>query len=78
GGLVVTSGYFWLKQKFDGIHTSLNEHDGFVERTSEDISEMRTDIAILLEKCERSHDDIASIKTAIDNINHILRELSKK
>ncbi|MEA3281687.1 MAG: hypothetical protein U9Q68_03870, partial [Euryarchaeota archaeon] len=59
GVLVVTLGYHWLKQEFDGIHTSLDEHDGFVERTSDDISEMRTDIAVLLERCGRSHDDIA-------------------
>jgi hypothetical protein len=78
GTIVVIVGYNWMKREFNGINCTISRHDGFVEQTSEDASTTKTDIAVLLEKCGRSQEDIEAIKTSVGDINHTLMEMAKK
>jgi len=78
GAIVVIVGYNWMKREFKDIHDTISKHDGFVEQTSNDVSMMKTDIAVLLEKCDRSQEDISLIKDAMNDIQHTLLVMSKK
>lgn len=78
GAIVVIVGYNWMKREFKDIHDTIQKHDGFVKQTSEDVSTMKTDIAVLLEKCGRSQEDISVIKDALNDIQHTLLIISKK
>jgi len=77
GTLIVAVGYKWMKREFEEIHETIAKHDGFVEKTSEDIGSINTSIAVLVEKCGRSQEDTADIKKSIDEIHQILRQMAK-
>lgn len=70
--------YRWLMREFKAIHVIIRNHDGFVETTSQDISMVKTDIAVLLEKCGGTKADVEEIKHSINDINHSLLVMSKK
>ena len=78
GTIVVIMGYNWMKREIDDINQTIEGHNGFVEQTSKDVSTMKTDIAVLLEKCGRSQEDIEAIKTSVGDINHTLMAMAKK
>ena len=76
--VIVGFGYYWMKREFNNINDKIWDHDGFVERTSKDISTLTTNVAVLLERCGRSQEDIESIKKSIDDMQHTLLVMSKK
>jgi hypothetical protein len=78
GAIVVIVGYNWMKREFGNIRDTISKHDGFVEQTSEDVGTMKTDIAVLLEKCGRSQEDISLIKETMSDMQRTLLEMSKK
>ena len=70
--------YNWLRREFKAIHRNINDHDEFVVRTADDIATVRTDIAVLLEKCGGTKEDVESIKHSINDVQHTLLQMSKK
>jgi len=78
GMIIVGLLYRWLLREFKVIHVIIRDHDGFVETTSKDIGSMQTDIAVLLEKCGGTKEDVEEIKHSINDINRSLLVMSKK
>lgn len=78
GSIIVGVGYNWMKREFKAINDTISKHDGFVKQTSSDVGKIQTNIAVLVEKCDRSQGDIEQIKDSTNDINHQLIEISKK
>ncbi len=78
GAIIVIVGYNWMKREFKVFKEIIRKHDGFVEETAKDIGKIQTNIAVLVEKCGRSQEDMDEIKDSIGDMNHTLLEISKK
>lgn len=76
--IIVGFGYNWLKREFNMINRTMTAHDRFVEQTAKDISEIRTDIAVLLEQCSQSRKESKELKHTMDNVQNTLLQQSKR
>ena len=76
--ILIGFGYNWLKGEFSLVNRTTTAHDLFVAQTAKDISEIRTDIAVLVEQCSQARKESKVLTHAVDNIQNLMLQQSKR